>query len=425
MKRLQKNITILLAATALASTAAVSHAAELRMSWWGGDSRHKATQEALKVCGEKHGHTIKPEFTGWSGHLEKVTTQIAGGTEADIMQINWPWLPLFSFTGDGFANLYDYKDIIELDNWTPEQLSAGEMNGKLNGLPVSTTGRVYMFNKTTFEKAGLDVPTTWAEVIAAAPVFKEKLGEDYYPFDASTLNAVMLVSNIATQKTGKDLIDPETMTVAWSADELADAIGFYQTLVDQGVIQSWKAGAAEGNMALHENPKWSRGQLAGSYEWDSTYFKYSDPLEEGNELVPVGILKVDGAQTEGVYRKASMTFAISRNSDNPQAAAQILNCLLNEPEGIAAMATARGLPASRAASEQLIEAGAIKPILKQANDIIMASTGPAVSPFNEHPDVRTVFLDALEMFAYGQIDAETAAQEIVDGVNDALEDYKS
>ncbi len=425
MTTMRKTLTSLLAATALSAFAVPAGAAEMRMSWWGGDSRHKATQDALKVCGEKHGHTVKPEFTGWSGHLEKVTTQIAGGTEADIMQINWPWLPLFSINGDGFANLYDYKDIIALDNWTEAQLKAGEMNGALNGLPLSTTGRVYMFNKSTFAKAGLDVPQTWAELIAAAPVLKEKLGEDYYPFDAATLNAILLVSNVVTQKTGKDLVDPATMTVAWTAEELADGIEFYQSLVDQGVIRSWKQGAAEGNMKLHENPQWSKGQLGGSYEWDSTFFKYSDPLEDGNELVPVNILKVEGSQTEGVYRKASMTFAISRNSDNPEAAAQIVNCLLNEPEGIAAMGTARGLPASKAAATQLIEAGSIKPILKQANEIIMGGTGPGVSPFNEHPDVRTVLTDTLELFAYGQIDSATAAEEIIEGVNEALEDYRS
>ena len=65
-----------------------------------------------RACGEKHGHSIKPEFTGWSGHFEKVATQIAGGTEADIMQINWPWLPIFSANGDGFADLSQFSDTI-------------------------------------------------------------------------------------------------------------------------------------------------------------------------------------------------------------------------------------------------------------------------------------------------------------------------
>lgn len=410
-------------ATVLALTALSANAAELRMSWWGGDSRHLATQEALKICGEKYGHTINPEFTGWSGHLEKVTTQLAGGTEADIMQINWPWLPLFSINGDGFADLNEFSDIIDLSNWTEDQLAAGSMNGKLNGLPLSTTGRVFMFNKTSFEKAGLAVPTNWGELIASAAVFKEKLGDDYYPFDATTLNALLTVSLIATQKTGKDLIDPATNTVAWTEEELADAINFYQSLVDQGVIRSWKGAAAAGNVELFENPIWADGHLAGSYEWDSTYFKYSDPLNEGQELQPVPLLKVDGAVTEGVYRKPSMVFSISKNSKDPKAAAQILNCLLNEVEGIDALGDSRGLPASKAAATRLQEGGQINPVLVAANAIIMDGTGPVVSPFNEHPEVRSYFQDALELFAYGEISAEEAASDIIMNINEVLEKY--
>ncbi|MEP1393841.1 MAG: carbohydrate ABC transporter substrate-binding protein, partial [Roseibium sp.] len=105
--------------------------------------------------------------------------------------------------------------------------------------------------------------------------------------------------------------------------------------------------------------------------------------------------------------------------------AQILNCLLNEPEGISALGTTRGLPASKAAASRLSEAGNIRPELAAANAIIMESTGPTVSPLNEHPDVRTVFLDTLEMYAYGRLEAAEAAQEIIDGVNEAIEDYRS
>ena len=101
-------------ATLIALAAGSADAADLRMSWWGGDSRHTATQEALKICGAKYGHTIQPEFSGWSGFQEKFATQMAGGTEADILQINWPWLPLFSKQGDGFADLNQFADTIDL-----------------------------------------------------------------------------------------------------------------------------------------------------------------------------------------------------------------------------------------------------------------------------------------------------------------------
>lgn len=50
----------------------------------------------------------------------------------------------------------------------------------------------------------------------------------------------------------------------------------------------------------------------------------------------------------------------------------------------------------------------------------MEAEGPAVSAFNEHPDVREIFKDTLEAHAYGQISSADAAQEIIDGINDVL-----
>ena len=415
-------LTIALATTALCTTA---NAAELRMSWWGGDSRHAATQEALKACGEKHGHTINPEYTGWDGHFEKLTTQIAGKTEADIMQVNWPWLPIYSKNGDGFADLNAFSDTIDLSNWDASQLEDGTRNGKLNGLSVSTTARLFVFNTTTWEKAGLELPKTWDDLVAAGPVFAEMLGEDYYPFEATALDAALIVTLYGTQMTGKPLIDPATNEVMWTEEELTKAIEFYGTLVENHVVPKWQDVAAAGNVPLHENPNWTAGKIGGTYQWDSTFFKISDPLEDGQEIVYTDLLTMDGQKTAGVYRKSSMVFSISANSDNQQAAAEIVNCLLNEPEGVEALGSTRGVPASKAAIKQLSDVGAIAPMQVEAQDRVMAAEGPAIHPMMEFPDVRSAMEDNLELYAYGEIDAATAADEMIYAIKEALEDMGS
>ncbi|MBO9467682.1 carbohydrate ABC transporter substrate-binding protein [Tropicibacter sp. R15_0] len=416
--------TVLTAALAASTIAGAAQAAELRMSWWGGNSRHEATQAALEVCGAKHGHVIKPEFTGWSGHYEKLTTQIAGGTEADIMQVNWPWLSIYSADGTGLADLNTLSDIIDLSSWDADQIEAGSMVGKLNGLPISTTGRLFVFNKSTYAKAGLEVPNTWDELVAAGPVFREKLGEDYYPFEAAKLDAALVMVIYGTQKTGKALIDPETNELAWTKEELTDAVSFYKTLVDNHVIIPWPDVAAAGNIKLHENPNWASGKIAGTYQWDSTYFKITGPLEEGQEVVYHGLLSQDGQKTPGIYRKASMVFSISENSPNKEAAAQIVNCLLNEEEGVAALGSTRGVPASKAAREQLLAADAIKAVQIEAQAKVINAEGPAIHPMMEFPTVRSALEDNLELFAYGEIDAETAADDMIYAINEALEDVK-
>lgn len=416
---------IITAALFAATSMTTASAANLRMSWWGSDDRHLATQEALKVCGAKFGHTISPEFTGFQGHQEKIATQLAGRTEADIMQINWPWLPIFSKSGTGFADLNEYKDIIDLSQWSDADIQNGTVKGKLNGIPVSTTARIFMFNKTVYEKAGVALPKTWDDMFAAAPVMKAKLGNDYYPFEAAPsegngLNARIVVLLRATQKTGKSFIDPEAGKVAWSEAELVEALQFYQSLVDKGVIESWKNSSAGGNRPLFENPKWAKGQYASSYQWDSTYGKIAAPLEKGLELVTARSPTSTGGVTEGIYRKPSMLIGISKNSKDPRAAAQIVNCLLNDPEAVTILGATRGIPSSKIAIRTLTDAGKIKPVQADAYKVVMESEGPKVSPLNEHPRVTEVFDSNLEAFAYGQQSAEDTAAEIIAGVDEAL-----
>lgn len=421
-------MTVLAGLMAATSLSAVQ-AADLRMSWWGGDSRHLATQDALKYCGEKLGHTISPEFTGWTGHQEKITTQLAGGTEADIMQINWPWLPLFSQTGEGFADLNNFSDTIDLTQWTDDELATSTVNGRLQGIPLSITGRVPFFNETTYAAAGLSLPRTWDELHAAGPVFKEKLGELYFPYEASSptqggLDVRLLITAYLTQKTGKTMIDPETMEFNYSVDELVDGLNLYKSFVDDGVVIPWPQVAAGGNLVLNENPEWANGHIAGSYSWDSAYFKIADPLQEGQKLVAAPIPLAEGATNDGVYRKPSMLFSISKNSKNQQAAAEVVNCLLNDEGAIEILGTTRGIPASKKALDQLVAAGQIDPEQMAAHQLILESTGPNISPYFEHPQLSQAIGDTLEEFAYGQIDAETAADDIIYNVNDVLDRLK-
>ena len=53
--------------------------------------------------------------------------------------------------------------------------------GKLQAVPISVTGKCFFWNKTTFEKAGLEIPKTMDELLNAGAVFRDKLGDEYYP----------------------------------------------------------------------------------------------------------------------------------------------------------------------------------------------------------------------------------------------------
>ena len=119
----------------------------LRFSWWGGESRHKATMDAVAAFEEEYPWiTVECEYSSWDGWTDKVATQLAGGTAPDLMQINWNWLYQFSSDGSKFVDLNQYKDIISLDNWSESNLAAMTVADKLQGVPISITGKLPMYN---------------------------------------------------------------------------------------------------------------------------------------------------------------------------------------------------------------------------------------------------------------------------------------
>ncbi|MDZ2861385.1 ABC transporter substrate-binding protein, partial [Klebsiella pneumoniae] len=146
-----KNVLIsatLSATLGLSAFSSLAQDVDLRMSWWGGNGRHQVTLKALEEFHKQNPDiNVKAEYTGWDGHLSRLTTQIAGGTEPDVMQTNWNWLPIFSKNGDGFYDLNTLKDEIDLSQFDAKELQSTTVNGKLNGIPISVTARVFYFKE--------------------------------------------------------------------------------------------------------------------------------------------------------------------------------------------------------------------------------------------------------------------------------------
>ncbi len=412
-----------LAGGLFATAVAAADPIEIRMSWWGGDARHKQTLEAIRAFEAKNpGIKVKAEYTGWQGHLERITTQIAGGTEPDLMQINWPWLPLFSKRGDGFADLAQFKDVLDLGQFDKALLQTGTIKGKLNGLPVSITGRVYMFNPVPYQKAGLEIPKTWDELISAGAVFKTKLGPEYYPLDTTDLNPWYAVVHYVTQMTGKSFIDPESDEIAWTKDELIKGLEFYVMLEDKGIIPNYQKTSAEGGnrLELHQKKAWIEGRLGGSYEWDSVWQKFRDPLGQNQDLIPVKTLMLKGAKSEGLLRKPTMMFSISRNSKHKKEAALLLNYLMNDPEAIKILGDSRGIPASKVAADLLINQGLVTKQVAFAHDIVMKGGAPQLSTFFEHPKMQELYRSTMEQLSYRKITIKQAADILIDEGGDIL-----
>lgn len=400
-------------------TIAEGKTVNLKMSWWGGDARHKQTLEAIKLFEEKYPEIkVKPEYGGWQGWQEKVTTQIVGNTSPDVMQINWNWIDLFSRDGDGFYDLNKVKDILELDkNYSQELLDQCIVNGKLNALPVGVTGKVFYINKTTYEKAELPVPTSFDEMIKSAKVIREKLGDDYYAFDTDAYGAILLMLYKLEQETGKPFIVDNK--VAYTEAEVIEAVRFYDNLVKEKVMPSLKVRAAAGFIPLDQHPGWIQGRYAGTYEWDSSAQKWQDALEAGQELVVAPYPQDFGTNKSG-FNKVSMAYAIKKNTKHPEEAATLIHFLTSDPEAIKILGTSRGVPSNETAVAVLKENNQLTGLGFEANTVVKEFAGKGIHPLFEHKRLNTELRTIVENLGYEQKTVEETARDIINITNEFL-----
>lgn len=423
MKRI---LTILLiCALAVSMTACANstdNSGSLSFSWWGGDTRHEVTQKAVSVFMEKNPDIkVNNEYSAWSGWEDKMGQRFASKSAPDVNQINWNWITAFSADGSKFVDLKTLSDVIDLTQFEQAGLDACTVAGKLQALPISMTGRIFYWNKTTFEKAGIDVPTSYAELISAGQTFKEKLGEDFYPLALGTYDRMILMVYYLESVYGKNWV--ENNQLMYSKEEVAEGLNFIMELENAHVTPSMQKLTGDGADSLDKNTNWTNGHYAGIFEWDSSASKFEKALEEGQELVVGDFFKDFGAY-QGGFAKVSMCFAISETAKDKTAAGKLVNFLLNSPEGAKIMGSERGIPLSKTAKEICEEMDLLDPKVLEANTKVLDWVKFSLDPLFESNELKAtesgLYAQAMNNLSYGTMTAVEAADMLVEGIEKVL-----
>jgi len=415
---MKKVLLSTLIASTLAMAAGSAFAADdvdLRMSWWGGNGRHQVTLKAVEEFQKQHPNIkVKSEYTGWDGHLSRLTTQIAGGTEPDVMQTNWNWLPIFSKNGTGFYDLNTVKGDLDLTQFDPKELQSTTVDGKLNGIPISVTARVFYFNDETWKKAGIEYPKTWDDLMAAGKTFESKLGKQYFPVILEHQDTLSLLRSYMVQKYNIPEIDTTKKQFGYSKEQWVEFFGMYKKLIDSHVMPDTKYYASFGKSNMYEMKPWIEGEWDGTYMWNSTIKKYSDNLKPPAKLELGSYPMLPGATDAGMFFKPAQMFSISKTTKHPKEAAMLINFLLNEKAGVEALGLERGVPLSQAAVTQLTADGVIKDNDPAVAGLKLAQSLPnklPTSPYFDDPQIVSLFGTSLQYIDYGQKTVEETAAE--------------
>ena len=395
----------------------------LTMSWWGGESRHNAYQEALKAFSAEHTTiTVNPTFAAWSGWEDTMSTKFAGGVAEDVCQINWNWLYNYSGNGQTFLDLNSVTDYLDMSQWDDAKLGACNVANAQQCVPISMTGRIFYWNMTTFNKAGItEVPATEDDLFAAGKAFQEKLGDDYYPLHLGAYDRMILMVFYLESKYGKDWADPVTSTLNYTEDEIAEGLSFIKSLVDGHVMMNLKDYySANSDTATHQSNEWITGKIAGIFEWDSAATKYSSALDDDNKDGFTVGEEIKFGDYNGGFSKVSMGLAITKTCEHVAEAATLIQFLLNEEKGASIMGSECGIPASKAGLAAAQAAGAVKDLVAEANAKVMAFTTNKLDPLFENNDLKAsgtgIYQEVFDNIDYGDETPEEAVNGLLDGM---------
>ena len=406
------------AGTSEAATSASTDSGEtvtLRFAWWGGDDRTNATMEVInQFMAENPNIKIEAEYGSSDGYHDKLATQLASGTAADIVQIDPEVMPSFVATGDYFL---DYSaegfDLSKFDpNYIGQRIN-GNYDGKQLGLPTGIAGPALVANADLAEKYGIDFSTqyTWDQFIEWGKQVHEADPDTYLLCANKEYIANLVFFTYLKQKTGKTLFDEETKAFNYTEEDIQNCLDLIKSLYDNNVCPPSSYSSAYSNDDLQSDPNW----IAGKYVCTFAYISTMNVMMAANESAnyTTGQLPVmDGAQDNGWNCNCPQLISVTSSCEHPEAAMKFLDYFFNNDEASKTLGCVRSVPPTEQARTVCEADGSLDPDMMEAANIVTAYGGQSNDKYSSTPESKQIIIDTIEAVSYGTVDTASAAADM-------------
>jgi multiple sugar transport system substrate-binding protein len=388
---------------------------DIQFTWWGSTERHDRTQAAIAVFQEAHpGITVGTQFSGWDGYWDRLATQTAGGGAPDVIQMDYSYISEYA-RRNSLLPLDDYvPDPIDLTSFAPETLSGGELNGTLYGINFGVNSMALIYNASMLADVGAEMPDhtmTWDDFAQLVTELGAQAPEGVYGAEDGGQDAAALECWLLQR--GKRLFDDDGQ-LGYGEDDLAEWFTFWQELRGSGGAAAPDVQAsARGDV---QDSLMARGLVVMDFAHSNQLAAYMGVTsgEVGVHMYPQG-----GAGSQpGQYLKPSQLLCVSASSSAPEAAAILINSLVNDPDVAGELGSERGIPASDTMREALRgEASPEEQAVYAYIDFLADKVGelPPAHPLGAGEVNNTILTNTNEKIAFGQLTpAEGAAQFVQD-----------
>ncbi|QBE97291.1 ABC transporter substrate-binding protein [Blautia producta] len=386
----------------------------IKITWWGGQSRHDYTQKMLDLYTESH-PDVKFEAipSGWDGYFDKLSTQAASGSMPDIVQMDYLYLTTYA-KNNSVADLQQFIDdgTIDVSNIDEDLLSTGESNDILAGAVLSSSLMSVGYNPDVFKEAGLEEPTsewTWNDFIEINKTIKEKTGKY-----GAAMSPVIDTNNFNywVRQHGGQLFSDDNKSLGYEDDQIfADYINMFKGLMDEGSVPNPDEWAQIETLGQEAGPVVT-GDGAMIFEWNN----YAAKLSSVNDKLKIVTPPLsDDSDDKGLWMKPGMFFSISENSKVKKEAAEFIDWFINSEEANDLMMAERGTPASSKIRQYMIDSGKLntqqQEMFQYVDDAaVLCGDTPAPDPVGM-AEINEAFKNVANSAFLGQATPEEAAKD--------------
>lgn len=392
---------------------------ELRIAWWGSQSRHDRTIQVIEMFEKLHPEIdIVYEFSGWDDHWVKMATQAAGNNLPDIMQQDYArieeyidrglLLPLDEYVEDGTFNFANVSD---------GELAGGRVDGQLYAINLGTNSQNIVLDVDAFAKAGIELPSqdwTWEDFERIALELHEKLGiwgmgpglEDEQIWGAVYLG------------NGEWRYNEDGTALGYDDDQAyVDHLNMILRLQEAGAVPGDDVIVAEYRGQSVEAQPIVTGEAAMAYFWSNQIVAVQTAAGADRNFALIHLPRPADGQAAN-YVKPSQFFSITSHSQHPKEAAMFIDYVTNDIEANKVLLAERGVPISSEVRE------ALKPLLGKEQvemfdylDRVVADSSP-IPPADPvgHADIRNnvFYPQVVDPVLFGQITPEEGVQILRD-----------
>lgn len=430
MKKRNAKFALTLVCVLLLSSLSCFAAAEdgpvtLRFMWWGSDARHEATLKVIDDYMALHPDVkIEAEYGTDDGYYQKLTTQLASGTEPDIVQIVAEWFAPLAGDGSTFAELDNGQ--IDTDGFDQAYISSVcTVDGHLRALPTGIGGQIMAVNTSFFEQYGipLDTKWNWDNLMEWGRKIHEQNSEAYllggFYGDDSTPVGIVLKFHVL-QQLGIGPWVSDDYELGFTVETLANTYRYFLELIDEGVFQPLDETIVA--MTPLENMRWVEGNVGMMHAMTSTISSFE--VEEFNVDVancPVA----EDAKDSGFGVTPTQLLTVSANCKHPEAARDFLNYFYNDPQAIQTLKEVRGSQPTSGGAAVLAEAGLVSERNAKAMDICRATASKYTTMVGFLTEFNVPYCDITNEVLFGEITPEEGAQRLVDEYTEIIAQFKA